>query len=644
MLINPSKKSAHCHYTLNGISHVDEISLPEDFHKTAYHTIRVERNGKQFRWWIDELELDNSKQIVDTEFEDEGRVGLVTTDKSTKFDRFIYTLGWDEWDDRITGWGNSNKAARQSGKWEIKDGLTASPNGAVARSFKGDMIPEYEFSTQLTIKGKPGDVGKAGIYGVYNDEDNFLKGELDPQSGMFVISGKHEGVKLDVQEVPLPNRWLVNTSQDQAQIWNYTFDQPESNWNAWDYDDSKWKQGKAGFGFGDNTNGTIQTTWNTDQIWLRKTFSLTHVPQALTRLWMYWDDDAVVYINGVKAFENIGKLDDEFMSFDDYITCELNDSARRTLHIGENVIAIQCTRTSKNQFIDAGLFVPKYPETKGMTDYNIRVVKRKSKVIWFVNNLELVQVDVAFGASQVGLFADDTEAVFNGMNLIAIGSQYGNDPHVNAESSDNFDDCLLSLDWLPQSVHATNPKLQKHNIDLGIAFYETNQQLQIQGTGFGGNDSTLWFGQGLLYNKPLVGSREVSFTFDGLMTRSKIETNKGGAIGLRLMKDDNNWIEIRQTNGTIEDKMEVTTVSEGVTSTWNKLQSKTAGKLMINFNAETEQVSFEFDDQEIYKVLMPDLGENEYYVLVTVYTKGNSLQDLNYVEVNVDDFVTLEKE
>lgn len=644
VLINPAAMSGTCRYVLNGIAQVKEMPLPQDFNKTAYHTIRVERNGKKIRWWIDELELDNSKQIVDTEFDDEARVGLVTASRSAKYDRFIYTLGWDEWDDRIAGWGNSKGAAKQSGKWELKDGLTASPKGAVAEAFKGDMIPEYEFSAQVTIRGKPDDGGKAGIYGVYQDENNFLKGELDPQSGMFEISGKHEGVEINVQKIPLPNRWLITTSKDQPQAWNYTFNEPDSNWADQDYDDSGWNQGKAGFGFGDKPKANMQTTWNSDQIWLRKTFNLSHVPRALTRLWMYWDNDVTVFINGVKAFENEGKLDDIFPSFDDYISCELSDSARRTLHPGENVIAVKCTKTSENHFFDAGLFVPKYPETKGMQDYNIRVVKRRQKVIWFVNDLELAHVDVAYGPSQVGLCTNHTETVFNGMNLIGIGSQYGINPSVNFEWSDNFNDCLLGLDWLPQPVHATDPKIQLNDVATNITFFETNQRLQIQGYELGGNDSISWYMKGLRYNKPISGSRVVSLTFDGLMTRSNIDKNKGGAIGLRLWKDDDNWIEIRQTNGTSEDQMEVTKVSGGVSSTWNKLQSKTAGKLTINFNAETKQVSLEFDNQEIYKTPLSNFVENEYYALVTAYTKKNSSKDLNYVEVNVDDFVIQKKE
>jgi hypothetical protein len=67
----------------------------------------------------------------------------------------------------------------------------------------------------------------------------------------------------------------VPTSQTTAQTWKYRTTAPLADWTASNYNDSAWSSGSGGFGANDppNTAGLIRTSWNTADIWLRRTFN-----------------------------------------------------------------------------------------------------------------------------------------------------------------------------------------------------------------------------------------------------------------------------------------------------------------------------------------------------------------------------------
>ncbi len=142
---------------------------------------------------------------------------------------------------------------------------------------------------------------------------------------------------------------LVPTSEHDPQLWHYTFDTPDTNWQQPDFDDSGWKTGPAGFGSNGTPGAVVKTEWTTSDIWIRRSFPLDGLPaDSELTLSVHHDEDAEVYFNGrlVKKLTGYSR---------DYGLTPLSAEAVAALRAGANTIAIHCHQSSGGQYIDAGL-------------------------------------------------------------------------------------------------------------------------------------------------------------------------------------------------------------------------------------------------------------------------------------------------
>ena len=134
---------------------------------------------------------------------------------------------------------------------------------------------------------------------------------------------------------------VIPTSEGATTTYRYTFKQPDDRWYAADFDDAAWDRGPGGLG---RTDGTIGTSWDTSEVWARRTLSLDAVPdRPVLKIWH--DEDADVYINGTRILTLGGYVTD-------YATYEFDPAVLAT---GDNVIAIHCRQTVGGQYIDVGL-------------------------------------------------------------------------------------------------------------------------------------------------------------------------------------------------------------------------------------------------------------------------------------------------
>jgi hypothetical protein len=142
---------------------------------------------------------------------------------------------------------------------------------------------------------------------------------------------------------------LVPTARDSAIEWRYVTAAPASEWASAAFDDAAWTAGRGGFGTASTPGSIVGTTWNSPDIWARRSFTLPQNFAAVNpKLFVHHDEDAEVYINGVLALKISGYSTD-------YELAAMTPEARAALRAGRNTIAIHCHQTNGGQFIDVGI-------------------------------------------------------------------------------------------------------------------------------------------------------------------------------------------------------------------------------------------------------------------------------------------------
>jgi hypothetical protein len=179
-----------------------------------------------------------------------------------------------------------------------------------------------------------------------------------------------EVIKADAEKMAAANRGefpplpqikpVVATSEQTPAEWKYTTEKPADNWSKPDFDDSSWKVGKGGFGTEDTPGAVVGTEWKTPAIWLRRTIELPAKLPADLQIRLHHDEDADIYINGIRAARETG-----FVS--EYYEAAISPEALASLKAGKNTLAVYCKQTSGGQFIDVGLVevVPATQPAKG---------------------------------------------------------------------------------------------------------------------------------------------------------------------------------------------------------------------------------------------------------------------------------------
>ena len=214
---------------------------------------------------------------------------------------------------------------------------------------KDDLLETYH---QLNVKMHPM-IGKglsAAVYTQTTDVEVEVNGLMTYDRIIKVDAEKFKASNDMLLSVPPAYKAVIPTAQEEVSEWFYTTENPGEGWEKPDFIDSAWKKGPSGFGTAQTPNTTVRTEWNTNDIWIRKSFTLSaddaKDPKDLM-LELYHDEDCEVFINGVKVLEEKGYTTN-------YARFPINDAAR-AIKPGTNVIAIHCTQTGGGQYIDAGM-------------------------------------------------------------------------------------------------------------------------------------------------------------------------------------------------------------------------------------------------------------------------------------------------
>ncbi|MCH1504505.1 MAG: glycoside hydrolase family 2 [Verrucomicrobiales bacterium] len=196
---------------------------------------------------------------------------------------------------------------------------------------------------------------KSGLAAAIYTQTTDVEGEVN---GLMTYDRKR--VKFDVPAIralneqvygPLPTitrTTLLPTSEEMAQKWRYTVEAPGEDWYTPDFDDTVWKEGEAGFGTNETPNTVVQTEWSTNDLWIRRQFTLDSVAVSELNYRIYHDEDATIYINGRQVDQLAGYTSN-------YENLLASSEAVAALKEGKNLIAIHAKQTEGGQFIDCGL-------------------------------------------------------------------------------------------------------------------------------------------------------------------------------------------------------------------------------------------------------------------------------------------------
>jgi hypothetical protein len=132
--------------------------------------------------------------------------------------------------------------------------------------------------------------------------------------------------------------------------WRFSFQKPDSGWEKPGFDDRGWSEGQGGFGTKGTPGVAVRTTWDSPDIWMRREIRVPdRVEPKRFRLWVFHDEDAEIYLDGILAAKVTG-----FTTA--YQAIEIQAAAQVKLEPGAKVsLAVHCHQNFGGQGIDVGL-------------------------------------------------------------------------------------------------------------------------------------------------------------------------------------------------------------------------------------------------------------------------------------------------
>ncbi|MDR2955041.1 MAG: DUF4965 domain-containing protein [Prevotella sp.] len=184
---------------------------------------------------------------------------------------------------------------------------------------------------------------------LYDESVKHWTGKKFPLIGAIKVDGEVFRF-MGTEDIPLLP--IAPTSEQGGYTAKYTTDKPADNWYEKDFNDTAWKEGAGAFGSIPGEQ-TAKTLWNTEFVWVRRTLNLEEDLAGKTVFLEYsHDDDAIIYINGIKVVDTGNACKKNVM-------LKLSDEVLASLKKGENIIAGWCHDRMGLALLDFGLVMEK---------------------------------------------------------------------------------------------------------------------------------------------------------------------------------------------------------------------------------------------------------------------------------------------
>lgn len=349
------------------------FSLPADFNYNVYHKLSVYKNADQLSIKIDDLPAPEQPVVKEAGLSGKGIPGLYAESAQTAFDGICYTIGWDEFDAQITGWEPSSTTDSPNASWEVSEQGITSPGEAGERAvFKGDALGAYEVSLQITAENEQ---GRAGIYPVYVDENNYLKTMFDFRDQKLHVSGRKQGRELAEQEISLEREQSYYADMKYSDFIekHFTFDTP-TYINALRLNKIPHKQ----------PDTLIEDIHQKVNIFYKKDGRWHPLPNLRQTNSSHPGFDQITF-DPVKA---------EGLKF---VNRQADDHHFYIYKIWVNELFRQ--------------------------SYNLRVARHPEAMVFLVDGKEVLQLTNDYPASRIGLLTEGAKASFNGITLFDLGGR-----------------------------------------------------------------------------------------------------------------------------------------------------------------------------------------------------------------------------
>jgi hypothetical protein len=176
---------------------------------------------------------------------------------------------------------------------------------------------------------------------LYDDAVRHWTGEIHALTGAVRVDGT---VYRFLGKEKYPLKALLPMAKDQVWEGQYTLKAPAAGWEKPDFKPAGWKTGKAAFGTKDfNASATL---WDENDIWVRRTFTLSAFDSVVYLIYSH-DDNFELYLNG-QEIVNTGaaaRMD---------VMVKIDASLLRK--DGPNVLAGHCKDTGGLAYLDFGLY------------------------------------------------------------------------------------------------------------------------------------------------------------------------------------------------------------------------------------------------------------------------------------------------